>query len=97
MILHLTSLLLKWFLTLWHPVFDLFQGNGLEEVVACAWDGQTYIIDHNRTVVRFQVDENIRAFCAGGTVPSELSYSSLVNVLESDSFPFSVALDRCHP
>ncbi|XP_004648213.1 KICSTOR complex protein ITFG2 [Octodon degus] len=41
------------------------QGNGHEEVVACAWDGQTYIIDHNRTVVRFQVDENIRAFCAG--------------------------------
>ncbi|XP_059259805.1 KICSTOR complex protein ITFG2 isoform X1 [Mustela nigripes] len=41
------------------------KGNGHEEVVACAWDGQTYIIDHNRTVVRFQVDENIRAFCAG--------------------------------
>ncbi|XP_045867197.1 KICSTOR complex protein ITFG2 isoform X2 [Meles meles] len=41
------------------------EGNGHEEVVACAWDGQTYIIDHNRTVVRFQVDENIRAFCAG--------------------------------
>ncbi|XP_023615701.1 KICSTOR complex protein ITFG2 isoform X2 [Myotis lucifugus] len=40
-------------------------GNGHEEVVACAWDGQTYIIDHNRTVVRFQVDENVRAFCAG--------------------------------
>lgn len=38
----------------------------MEEVVACAWDGQTYIIDHNRTVVRFQVDENVRAFCAGG-------------------------------
>lgn len=46
-----------------------FQGNGHEEVVACAWDGQTYIIDHNRTVVRFQVDENIRAFCAGGPPP----------------------------
>ncbi|KAB0394611.1 hypothetical protein E2I00_010961, partial [Balaenoptera physalus] len=41
------------------------EGNGHEEVVACAWDGQTYIIDHNRTVVRFQVDENVRAFCAG--------------------------------
>lgn len=38
-------------------------------MVACAWDGQTYIIDHNRTVVRFQVDENIRAFCAGGILP----------------------------
>ncbi|OWK03605.1 ITFG2, partial [Cervus elaphus hippelaphus] len=52
-------------LLLLHPLSGLFQGNGHEEVVACAWDGQTYIIDHNRTVVRFQVDENIRAFCAG--------------------------------
>lgn len=43
----------------------LFQGDGREEVVACAWDGQTYIIDHNRTVVRFQFDENVNAFCAG--------------------------------
>ena len=42
-----------------------FQGDGREEVVACAWDGQTYIIDHNRTVVRFQFDENVNAFCAG--------------------------------
>lgn len=50
-------------------VSGLFQGNGHEEVVACAWDGQTYIIDHNRTVVRFQVDENIRAFCAGDPRP----------------------------
>lgn len=33
--------------------------------MACAWDGQTYIIDHNRTVVRFQFDENVNAFCAG--------------------------------
>ncbi|KAL7976417.1 hypothetical protein Chor_015481, partial [Crotalus horridus] len=41
------------------------QGNGYEEVIACAWDGQTYIIDHNRTVARFQVDENVSAFCAG--------------------------------
>ncbi|TNN38340.1 Integrin-alpha FG-GAP repeat-containing protein 2 [Liparis tanakae] len=40
-------------------------GDGREEVVACAWDGQTYIIDHNRTVVRFQFDENVNAFCAG--------------------------------
>lgn len=41
------------------------QGDGREEVVACAWDGQTYIIDHNRSVVRFQFDENVNAFCAG--------------------------------
>ncbi|ELV09177.1 Integrin-alpha FG-GAP repeat-containing protein 2 [Tupaia chinensis] len=51
----------------WRPWWEVVcpWGDGREEVVACAWDGQTYIIDHSRTVVRFQVDENIRAFCAG--------------------------------
>lgn len=60
---------LLWSVQVDHQLFALEKldvtGNGQEEVVACAWDGQTYIIDHNRTVVRFQVDENIRAFCAG--------------------------------
>lgn len=48
---------------------SVFQGDGREEVVACAWDGQTYIIDHNRMVVRFQFDENVNAFCAGERNP----------------------------
>lgn len=48
-----------------HLLIVSLQGDGREEVVACAWDGQTYIIDHNRTVVRFQFDENVNAFCAG--------------------------------
>ncbi|KAM5252348.1 KICSTOR complex protein ITFG2 isoform 5-T5 [Hipposideros larvatus] len=60
---------LLWSVQVDHQLFALEKldvtGNGIEEVVACAWDGQTYIIDHNRTVVRFQVDENVRAFCAG--------------------------------
>uniref|UniRef100_A0A9L0II43 Integrin alpha FG-GAP repeat containing 2 n=1 Tax=Equus asinus TaxID=9793 RepID=A0A9L0II43_EQUAS len=60
---------LLWSVQVDHQLFALEKldvtGNGHEEVVACAWDGQTYIIDHKRTVVRFQVDENIRAFCAG--------------------------------
>ncbi|XP_071066223.1 KICSTOR complex protein ITFG2 isoform X2 [Dasypus novemcinctus] len=60
---------LLWSVQVDHQLFALEKldvtGNGREEVVACAWDGQTYIIDYNRTVVRFQVDENIRAFCAG--------------------------------
>lgn len=54
-----------------------FQGDGREEVVACAWDGQTYIIDHNRTVVRFQFDENVNAFCAG---ESEYNIIERVNI-----------------
>ncbi|XP_038623744.1 KICSTOR complex protein ITFG2 isoform X1 [Tachyglossus aculeatus] len=60
---------LLWSVQVDHQLFALEKldvtGNGYEEVVACAWDGQTYIIDHNRTVSRFQVDENVRAFCAG--------------------------------
>ncbi|XP_030070608.1 KICSTOR complex protein ITFG2 isoform X2 [Microcaecilia unicolor] len=60
---------LLWSMKVDHQLFALEKldvtDNGQEEVVACAWDGQTYIIDHNRTVVRFQVDENVNAFCAG--------------------------------
>ncbi|KAM4748358.1 KICSTOR complex protein ITFG2 isoform 2-T2 [Rhinophrynus dorsalis] len=60
---------LLWSVQVDHQLFALEKldvtGNGQEEVVACAWDGQTYIIDHNRTVLRFQVEENVSAFCAG--------------------------------
>ncbi|CAN8195424.1 unnamed protein product [Coccothraustes coccothraustes] len=60
---------LLWSVQVDHQLFALEKldvtGNGHEEVVACAWDGQTYIIDHNRTVARFQADENVSAFCAG--------------------------------
>ncbi|XP_054855567.1 KICSTOR complex protein ITFG2 [Eublepharis macularius] len=60
---------LLWSVQVDHQLFALEKldvtGNGHEEVIACAWDGQTYIIDHSRTVARFQVDENVSAFCAG--------------------------------
>ncbi|XP_054620395.1 KICSTOR complex protein ITFG2 isoform X2 [Dunckerocampus dactyliophorus] len=60
---------LLWSVQVDHQLFALQKldvtRDGREEVVACAWDGQTYIIDHNRTVVRFQFDENVNAFCAG--------------------------------
>ncbi|XP_056093289.1 KICSTOR complex protein ITFG2 [Rhinichthys klamathensis goyatoka] len=60
---------LLWSVQVDHQLFALQKldvtGDGREEVVACAWDGQTYIIDHTRMVVRFQFDENVNAFCAG--------------------------------
>uniref|UniRef100_A0A671KAY4 Integrin alpha FG-GAP repeat containing 2 n=1 Tax=Sinocyclocheilus anshuiensis TaxID=1608454 RepID=A0A671KAY4_9TELE len=60
---------LLWSVQVDHQLFALQKldvtGDGREEVVACAWDGQTYIIDHARMVVRFQFDENVNAFCAG--------------------------------
>ena len=45
--------------------FFLSQGDGTEEVIACSWDGQTYIANLNRDVVRFQFQENVAAFYAG--------------------------------
>ena len=29
-----------------------FSGDGLQEVIACSWDGQTYIISQDRQAVR---------------------------------------------
>lgn len=46
-------------------------------MIACAWDGQTYIIDQNRTVARFQADENVSAFCAGGEPDCKASPHSI--------------------
>ena len=41
------------------------QGNGQEEVVCCSWDGQTYIVNHSREVVRYNFMENVAAFATG--------------------------------
>ena len=40
-------------------------GDGLEEVVASSWDGQTYIISQDRQAVRFQAEENVATFVSG--------------------------------
>lgn len=52
-----------------HQVFALTKldvtGNGADDIVACAWDGQTYILDQNKNVVRFQLDEAVQAFESG--------------------------------
>lgn len=52
-------------------------GDGLQEVIACSWDGQTYIISQDRQAVRFQFEESVSTFTAGlysleegGTVPA---------------------------
>ena len=52
-----------------HQIFALCRldvtGDGSDEIVACAWDGQTYILDQQRNSVRFQFEEPVRAFCTG--------------------------------
>ena len=52
-----------------HQLFALSKldvtGDGREEVVACSWDGQTYIVNQEKQAVRFQFDHSVSAFCAG--------------------------------
>ncbi|GFO50621.1 integrin-alpha FG-GAP repeat-containing protein 2-like [Plakobranchus ocellatus] len=40
-------------------------GNGKEEVVCCSWNGQTYIVNHSKEIVRYQFPDSVAAFCAG--------------------------------
>lgn len=58
-----------WSLQVDHQLFALTKldivGDGREEVVACAWDGQTYIVNEERQCVRFQFDEAVSTFTAG--------------------------------
>lgn len=54
-------------------------GDSLDEVVACAWDGQTYIVNQQRQSVRFQFEEHVCSFTAGVyNLDSETSTSCFV-------------------
>lgn len=52
-----------------HQVFALTKlditGDGCDEIVACCWDGQTYILDQKKNSVRFHLEEPVRAFHSG--------------------------------
>ena len=56
-------------------------GDGADEIVACAWDGQTYILDQQKNSVRFQFEDSVKAFCAGmySIVPRKNSPCFLYN------------------
>ncbi|CAH1257113.1 ITFG2 [Branchiostoma lanceolatum] len=58
-----------WSLQVDHHLFSLTKldvtRDGKDEIVACGWDGQTYIMDHLQNMVRFQFDQPVNAFCAG--------------------------------
>ncbi|XP_057379649.1 KICSTOR complex protein ITFG2-like [Daphnia carinata] len=58
-----------WSLQVDHQLFALSKlditGDGREEVVACSWDGQTYIVNQEKQTVRFQFDQSVSAFTAG--------------------------------
>lgn len=40
-------------------------GDGRDEIVACSWDGQTYVLDQEKCIVCFQLEESVMSFCSG--------------------------------
>lgn len=63
--------------------FDLniiFKGDGTEEVIACSWDGHTYLVNLKKDAARFQFEENVAAFCPG---KSHIYINILTNVVNS--------------
>ncbi|XP_050448485.1 KICSTOR complex protein ITFG2-like isoform X2 [Cataglyphis hispanica] len=78
-----------WAMQVDHQIFALCRldvtGNNSDEIIACAWDGQTYILDQQRHSVRFQFEEPVRAFCTGnynvtpGTSSPSLVYNTFNN------------------
>ncbi|XP_020293873.1 integrin-alpha FG-GAP repeat-containing protein 2-like isoform X2 [Pseudomyrmex gracilis] len=72
-----------WAMQVDHQIFALCRldvtGDKSDEIIACAWDGQTYILDQHRCSVRFQFEEPVRAFCTGNySVTPGASTPSLV-------------------
>ncbi|KAG1699354.1 KICSTOR complex protein ITFG2 [Nymphon striatum] len=58
-----------WSLQVDHQLFILNKMNvttdDQDEIIICSWDGQTYIVNHELQVIRFQFDEAVCTFCAG--------------------------------
>ncbi|KAG8175713.1 hypothetical protein JTE90_022465, partial [Oedothorax gibbosus] len=58
-----------WSLQVDHQLFALTKldllGDGDEEVVACAWDGLTYMVNQQKQSVRFQFDGPVTTFTCG--------------------------------
>ncbi|PSN49816.1 Integrin-alpha FG-GAP repeat-containing protein 2 [Blattella germanica] len=58
-----------WSMQVDHQLFALTKldmtGDGRDEIVACSWDGQTYILDQEKCSVRFQLEESVVSFCSG--------------------------------
>lgn len=58
-----------WSIQVDHQLFALTKldmtGDGRDEIVACSWDGQTYILDQEKCIVCFQLEESVMSFCSG--------------------------------
>lgn len=40
-------------------------GDGNVELIACSWEGHTYILDQYKNAIRFQTQDPVADFCAG--------------------------------
>ena len=40
-------------------------GNGEEEMVACSWDGTTFVVDQYQNVLKLRFEDRVQAFAAG--------------------------------
>lgn len=81
-----------WSLQVDHYLFALSKldvtGNGKEEVVCCSWNGQTYIVNHSKEIVRYQFPDSVAAFCAG--------YFSLQNGSNAPCFVYATFNNRIY-
>ncbi|XP_012531572.1 KICSTOR complex protein ITFG2 [Monomorium pharaonis] len=81
-----------WAMQVDHQIFALCRldvtGDNSDEIIACAWDGQTYILDQQRHSVRFQFEESVRAFCTGNynVIPGTSSPSLVYNTFNNKIF-----------
>ncbi|XP_017774191.1 PREDICTED: integrin-alpha FG-GAP repeat-containing protein 2-like [Nicrophorus vespilloides] len=61
--------IILWEIAVDHQVFALTKldvtGDGTDDLVACSWDGNTYILDQEKHSVQFQLGESVQAFDTG--------------------------------
>ncbi|CAD5118558.1 DgyrCDS7246 [Dimorphilus gyrociliatus] len=68
-----------WSLIVDRKLFSLHKidimGDGSEEIVACSWDGHTYIISLDQDVVRFDFPQHVASFSTGSYCSTEKDYN----------------------
>ncbi|KAF5286082.1 hypothetical protein FQA39_LY16428 [Lamprigera yunnana] len=77
--------IILWSIAVDHQIFSLHKMDitncGNDNIIACSWDGQTYILDQDKNSVRFQLEESVQAFdCGFYNVYDNVNSSCLVYV-----------------
>ena len=63
-------------------------GDGEQEVIACSWDGMTYIFNYKKELVKFHFGNPVCAFCVGKSSLVFLFPLSLFSFLSSFLYLF---------